>query len=229
MSKRTNEHGHPIGAEVPNWNPPTRPLAAPLTGRWCTVTPLDPDEHAEELFESYSEDQGGAMWTYLAYGPFTSAKDYCAWMKSMQASVDCMFFAIRDTELDRLTGVASYLRIDPSMGSIEIGHISYSPLLQRTRAGTEAMYLLMKHIFEQGYRRYEWKCDSLNAPSQRAAERYGFKYEGIFRQAVVYKGRNRDTAWLSLIDSEWPAVRARFERWLEPANFDSEGKQRASL
>jgi len=169
------------------------------------------------------------MWTYMAYGPFASAEDYCAWLKSMQASGDCMFFAIRDTELDRLTGVASYLRIEPSMGSVEVGHIAYSPLLQRTRAGTEAMYLMMKHAFELGYRRYEWKCDSLNAASQRAAKRYGFQYEGIFRQAVVYKGRNRDTAWLSVLDSEWPAARERFERWLDPSNFDSAGKQLASL
>jgi RimJ/RimL family protein N-acetyltransferase len=169
------------------------------------------------------------MWTYLFSGPFSSEQEFTGWLETREDSLDPLYFAIVDEVAGRATGLASYLRIEPAHGSIEVGHLAFSPLLQRTRAATEAMYLMMKHAFDLGYRRYEWKCDALNAASRRAAERLGFTFEGIFRQAVVYKGRNRDTAWYSVIDREWPARAAAFEDWLAPANFDADGRQRRPL
>jgi RimJ/RimL family protein N-acetyltransferase len=169
------------------------------------------------------------MWAYLPYGPFDSAASYDEWVQAKSASRDPMFLAIVDRATDRPVGVASYMRIDPANGSIEVGHLAYSPLLQRTAAATEVMFLMMDQVFALGYRRYEWKCDALNAPSRAAALRLGFTFEGIFRQAAVVKGRNRDTAWYSVIDREWPALREAFRRWLEPANFDAEGRQRWRL
>lgn len=169
------------------------------------------------------------MWTYLLSGPFASLAEYRTWLEAKQASDDPLFFAIVDGATRLAVGLASYLRIDAANGSMEVGHLQFSPLLQRTAAATEAMYLMMKQAFELGYRRYEWKCDALNAASRRAAERLGFSFEGIFRQAVVYKGRNRDTAWYSIIDKEWPAIDAAYRQWLDPANFDEAGQQRSSL
>jgi RimJ/RimL family protein N-acetyltransferase len=169
------------------------------------------------------------MWTYLFSGPFASFDDYRAWLDGKQGSEDPMFFAFVDVARGRAVGLGSYLRIDPSNGAVEVGHLQFSPLMQRTAVATEAMYLMMKTAFELGYRRYEWKCDSLNAGSRRAAERLGFRFEGIFRQAIVYKGRSRDTAWYSVIDKEWPALEAAFRAWLDPANFDAGGRQRRSL
>jgi RimJ/RimL family protein N-acetyltransferase len=170
------------------------------------------------------------MWTYMPYGPFASLDEHQAWCRQMAASDDPLFYAIIDSASNRAVGVASYLRIEPMLGAIEVGHIAYSPLLQRTAAATEAMYLMMRRAFaELGYRRYEWKCDALNQPSRRAADRLGFTFEGTFRQAIIYKGRNRDTAWYSVIDSEWPDLKARYEAWLAPSNFDEKGVQRQSL
>jgi len=170
------------------------------------------------------------MWTYMPYGPFESEGQYLNWVESVTGQADPLFYAVVDAASEAATGVASYLRIQPEMGVIEVGHIAWSPILQQTRAATEAMYLLMKHVFDGlGFRRYEWKCDALNAASRRAAARLGFSFEGIVRQATVYKGRNRDTAWYSVIDTEWPAIRTEFESWLAPANFDSEGRQQESL
>ena len=165
----------------------------------------------------------------MSYGPFASLDAYRDWMHGVCARDDPLFHAIIDAASGKAVGVASYLRIDPAAGSIEVGHLLYSPLLQRTRAATEAMYLMMKRAFDLGYRRYEWKCDALNAPSRAAAQRLGFSYEGVFRQATVYKGRNRDTAWLSVIDREWPELEQAYTRWLAPANFDADGKQRLRL
>lgn len=169
------------------------------------------------------------MWAYLPYGPFESLATYGEWLGQMSSKPDPLFFAIIDQGSDRPVGVASYLRIDPEKGSIEVGHLAFSPLLQRTAAATEAMYLMMARAFALGYRRYEWKCNTLNAASRAAAERLGFTFEGVFRQAAVVKGRNRDTAWYSVIDGEWPRLREAFERWLAPANFDETGRQRAPL
>lgn len=229
MTTRTNEPGLPIGIPVEGWTAPPRPPREPITGTYCRIEPLDPDRHGAHLFEANAADTAGRMFTYLAYGPFDSVDAYLGWLQRMGRTEDPQFFAIVDTASGTAVGVASYLRIDPPSGSIEVGHISYAPALQRTRAATEAMYLMMQRAFTLGYRRYEWKCDSLNAKSRAAAQRLGFSYEGIFRQANVYKGRNRDTAWYAAIDSEWPALDAAFRRWLDPSNFDAKGQQRARL
>lgn len=206
------------------------PSRAAMTGRYCTLEALDAERHAADLFAANSLDVSGANWTYLPAGPYASLDAYAAWVRAASAGADPLFFAVVDAHTRRATGVASYLRIFPESGSIEIGHINFTPLLQRTRTATEAIFLMMRRAFDElGYRRYEWKCDALNAPSRAAALRFGFSYEGLFRQALIYKGRNRDTAWFSIIDSEWPALKRAYERWLDPANFVADGKQRVSL
>jgi len=221
--------GQPVGRALPGFRPPPRPPRTPLAGRWCRVEPLSAAAHAADLWTAYADDAEGRVWTYLASGPFSSDAEFAALVASREASTDPMFFAIVDAATGRAAGMASYLRIEPAHGSIEVGHLAFSPRLQRTRAATEAMYLMMKQAFGLGYRRYEWKCDALNARSRRAAERLGFRHEGTFRQATVYKGRNRDTAWYSVIDAEWPARAAAFEAWLDPGNFDAAGRQRRPL
>jgi RimJ/RimL family protein N-acetyltransferase len=200
-----------------------------MVGRDCRMEPLDPARHAPALYDAFRLDTAGVDWTYLPYGPFDDAGAFRTWLDGIAVGDDPLFYTVVD-DADKAVGVASYLRIFPDIGSIEVGHIHYSPLLQRSRAATEVMYLMMRRAFDElGYRRYEWKCDSLNAPSRRAADRLGFVYEGTFRQATIYKGRNRDTAWYSIIDTEWPAVRRAFEAWLHPANFDASGAQRTQL
>jgi RimJ/RimL family protein N-acetyltransferase len=218
-----------LGSPVLDWTPPPRPPLDAMIGRTCRVEPLSVDAHAADLHAANMRDAEGRNWTYLPYGPFASLDGYIAWLKTIAGQPDPMFHAVVDLATGRAAGIASYLRIDPPAGSIEVGHINFSPLLQRTVAATESMYLMMKRAFELGYRRYEWKCNALNEPSRRAAQRYGFSYEGVFRQARVDKGRNRDTAWYAAIDKEWPALDAAFQRWLDPANFDGEGRQRVAL
>ena len=225
----TNALGQPIGPPMPDWAPPPRPPREPMAGRWCRIVPLDPDRHAEDLYRANSLDREGRNWTYMNYGPFDSFSAYRGWMESFCLGEDPLFHAIVDGTTGMAVGVASYHRIDPKAGVIEVGHLNYSPLLQRKPAATEAMYLMMKHAFDLGYRRYEWKCDSLNAPSRAAAQRLGFSYEGIFRQATIYKGRSRDTAWYSVIDKEWPELERAFVHWLDPENFDEQGRQRRRL
>ncbi len=230
MPQRTNPLGQPIGEPMPGWSPRPRPPRTALVGRLCRLEPLDAERHAAALHAAYAEDREGRLWTYLPYGPFASAADYATWVASVQALDDPLFFAIADPSSGRPFGVASYLRIDPPNGVIEVGHLCFAPALQATTAATEAMFLMMRRAFDElGYRRYEWKCDALNEPSRAAAERLGFVHEGIFRQAVVTKGRSRDSAWYSIIDREWPALRSAFEAWLRPANFDAEGRQRRRL
>jgi RimJ/RimL family protein N-acetyltransferase len=225
----TNALGQPIGFPVPGWKAPPMPPREPMIGRLCRLEPIDPARHAADLFAAYALDVEGRNWTYLPVEPFATLDAYRAWMEGYCLGADPMFFAIVDAATGKAAGVASYLRIAPAAGSIEVGHINFSPLLQRRPAATEAMYLMMRRAFELGYRRYEWKCDSLNAPSRAAAQRLGLSYEGVFRQALVYKGRSRDTAWYAAIDAEWPALRAAFERWLDPANLDAAGRQRTRL
>jgi RimJ/RimL family protein N-acetyltransferase len=223
------EQGLPVGAPLPDWEPRPRPGRDALAGRYCRLEPLVADPHAAALFEAYGHDHEGVGWTYLPYGPFGDLDEFRGWVAEQSSRDDPLFFAILDAGGNPV-GVASYLRINPDMGSIEVGHIRYSPLLQRTRAATEAMYLLARRAFDElGYRRYEWKCDDLNAASRRAAERLGFVHEGTFRQDRIYNGRNRDTAWYSITDAEWPAIRGALEAWLEPSNFDERGEQRTRL
>ncbi len=223
-----NAIGQPIGFPLPGWKTPPWPPRTPMEGRYCRLEPIE-ERHAADLHGCNALDVEGRNWTYLAYGPFATEDEYRRWLVATCLGDDPLFFAVRDLAHDRGTGVASYLRIQPDSGSIEVGHINFSPALQRARAATEAMYLMMKQAFALGYRRYEWKCDALNAPSRAAAQRLGLSYEGIFRQATVYKGRNRDTAWYAAIDSEWPALAVAFERWLDPDNFDERGSQRTRL
>jgi RimJ/RimL family protein N-acetyltransferase len=237
MAPEVNALGQPLGFKVDNWKLPQRPRNEPIVGRTCRLEPLVAARHGESLHRANLLDREGRNWTYLPYGPFDRLDDYLAWVESVAGKEDPRFFAIVPTgskgsdfeSRSDPVGVASYLRIDPPQGSIEVGHINYSPRLQRTVAATEAMYLMMRRAFELGYRRYEWKCHSLNAPSRAAAQRLGFSYEGIFRQARVDKGRNRDTAWYAMIDREWPALDRAFTQWLDPANFDNQGRQRTSL
>lgn len=210
-----------------NWTPPPPPDGSPLAGRYAMLERLDADRHAEALHVAYSTDP--TVWDYLPYGPFASAADFHAWIRQAAEGTDPLFYAITDLDTGRLGGVASYLRITPAAGSIEVGHLNFAPCLQQTRAATEAIFLMMQWAFQAGYRRFEWKCDALNRPSRRAAQRLGLSYEGIFRQATVVKGRNRDTAWFAAIDAEWPGLRAAFTRWLAPSNFDAQGRQREHL
>ena len=221
--------GQPLGSPLPDFRPPPFPQKEVMIGRFCRLEPLDVIRHGEALFRANSHDTEGRMWTYLASGPFESYADYWTLLERQSATADPSFYAIVDPGTDAAVGVASYLRIDPPNGVIEVGHLAFSPLLQHTTAATEAMYIMMERAFRLGYRRYEWKCHALNAPSRRAALRLGFTFEGIFRQALVVKGRNRDTAWYSVIDREWPRLDAAYARWLANDNFDAHGRQRSSL
>jgi RimJ/RimL family protein N-acetyltransferase len=230
MSVLLNNHGQPIGRQLPTWTARPTPPISSITGRFCRIEKLLPHKHAADLFAANQLDKDGRNWTYLGIGPFETIETYHAWLSSVASGQDPFFHAIIDQATNKAIGVASLMRIDPANGVIEVGHINYSPLLQAKPHATEAMFLLMSRVFDElGYRRYEWKCDSLNAPSRAAALRYGFKYEGEFRQAIVYKGRNRDTTWYSIIDSEWPAIKAAYQAWLDPANFDAGGQQRRKL
>jgi RimJ/RimL family protein N-acetyltransferase len=229
VTQQHNHLGQPIGEPLPGWAPPPRPPREPMAGRHCRVEPLDPARHGPELFAANGADADGRMWSYLAYGPFATLDEYMAWLQPAASGDDPLFHAVVDLRTGRAAGVASYLRIDPPAGSIEVGHLAFAPALQRTPAATEAMYLMMERAFALGYRRYEWKCNALNQPSRAAALRLGLSFEGLFRQATVVKGRNRDTAWYAAIDREWPALRQAFAQWLDPANFDADGRQRVSL
>lgn len=230
MASLLNPFGQPIGEPLPGWTARQPPPRTPIEGRYCRLEPLDAERHAAELYAAYSQAPDARDWTYLSVGPFEDAARYRDFAERAAASKDPLHHTVIDLATGRAVGTLALMRIDPPAGVIEVGFVTYSPLLQRSRASTEAQYLLMRRAFDElGYRRYEWKCDSLNAPSRRAAERLGFEYEGLFRQATVYKGRSRDTAWFSILDSEWPAVKAGFEAWLAPSNFDAQGNQRQSL
>jgi RimJ/RimL family protein N-acetyltransferase len=222
--------GLPIGPRVVDPSPAPRPQRTALAGRYATVTALDPALHAESLYAATAGPANDRLWRYLFEGPFATRTDFDVYLARIAQSEDPLYYAILDTATGAAVGQAAYLRIEPAHRCIEVGAILYAPSLQRTPAATEAMYLMARHVLEDlGYRRYEWKCDALNAPSRRAAPRLGFTYEGVFRQHLIIKGRNRDTAWFSMLDSEWPARKAAFERWLDPANFDADGRQKTSL
>jgi RimJ/RimL family protein N-acetyltransferase len=230
MIRHFNEHGQPIGAALPGWQVARHPGHTPMDGRYCRLEPLDAARHSPDLFAAFSADRSGAMWTYMPDGPFAGLRDLQAWAESAQGVDDQPYFAIIDQRNGTAAGIASYMRLKPAHGVIEVGGIAFAPALQKSRAATEAMFLMMSRVFNDlGYRRYEWKCDALNAASRRAAQRFGFTYEGQFRQAIVYKGRNRDTAWFSILDSEWTWLEAAYHTWLDPANFTPEGQQHQSL
>ncbi len=217
----------PLGAPVENWAPPPAPDWTRLDGKYVRLELLNAEAHAALLHRAYAGHD--EVWDYLPYGPFSSASQYHRWVRDNAGQDDPRFYAIKNLESGDWEGVASYLRVSPDAGSIEVGHINYSPALQRTRAATEAMYLMMSWAFEAGYRRYEWKCNALNFGSRRAAQRLGFSFEGVFRQAAVVKGRNRDTAWFAAIDADWLSLKEAYAAWLSPANFDDQGQQRERL
>ena len=230
MGDQRNVFGQPIGDPLPGWAARQRPTRQPLQGQIVRVEGLDPAKHASDLHAANVAGDDGRGWTYMAYGPFGTLQDYLKWAEPAAESIDPLYYAIVNKATAQAIGIASFLRIDPNNGVIEVGNIKYSPLLQRTAAATEAMYLMMRYVFDDlGYRRYEWKCDSHNGPSRSAAARLGYSYEGTFRQAVVYKGRNRDTAWFAMTDKDWPALKQAYEAWLSPTNFDIGGKQRKRL
>ena len=216
-----------VGWSVENWVEPVWPAGDRLCGTHVELHLLNRKDHAADLFIAF--DKADALWTYLPYGPFDTANDYGDWIDRKVDGKDPIFYAIIDKLSQKAMGVASYLRINPSVGSIEVGHICLSPALQKTKAATEAMFLMMQWAFGVGYRRYEWKCDALNLPSRQAAARLGLSYEGVFRQMSIVKGRNRDTAWFAAVDGEWPQLRNAFNAWLAPENFMKRGQQLSSL
>ncbi|MEM9604886.1 MAG: GNAT family protein [Pseudomonadota bacterium] len=225
----SNALGQPIGAPLGDWQPPAWPAHEALCGAWAQLEPLSADRHAAALFAAYAEDVDGRNWTYLPYGPFSDVDAFSAWVRANTRAPDPQFYAVRERRTERVLGVASFLRIAPEAGTIEVGHIHFAPAAQRTPVSTDAMYLMMAHVFAAGFRRYEWKCDALNQASCAAAARLGFRFEGTWRQATHYKSRNRDTAWFAVVDRDWPALDAAYRRWLHPDNFDAEGRQRQAL
>jgi RimJ/RimL family protein N-acetyltransferase len=213
-----------------NWKPAGAPARSALNGDLVRLEVLDPGRQVPSLFTSSHSAGAEGLWEHLPYGPFASQEEFTTWLEQCATSTDPLFFAVVERESMRALGMASFMRMAPEQGVIEIGHIWFAPELQRTRKATEAIFLLASRAFDElGYRRLEWKCDSLNMPSRRAAERFGFTFEGVFRQHMIVKGRNRDTAWFSMTDGEWPLNKAAFEAWLAPENFDLEGHQRRGL
>jgi len=229
-SHRFNEFGQPIGFDVPDWTPPPFPPHEPKDGRYARLEPLDAGRHARELYAAQAEDVHGERWTYSFSGPFDGFESFEKFLVTSQASRDPQFYAIVDKTTGQPAGYATWMRIEPKHGVIEVGNIYFSPRLAQTRAATEAIYLFIASAFELGYRRFEWKCDSCNLPSRRAATRFGFTYEGTFRQAIVNKGRNRDTTWFAIVDKDWHGgLQDAYLRWLDPSNFDANGRQRQKL
>ena len=227
MPYEHNTFGQPLGELLTDWSPPPAPRPVPLSGRYCRLEPLKP-QHAADLYQALCSPQSAPGWTYLPYGPFASETEFNHWLDGLYEQPDPCFYALLNPTGNAL-GLASYLRIAPAAGVIEVGHLHFSPAMARTPMATEAMYLLMQQAFSWGYRRYEWKCNALNQPSRRAAQRLGFSYEGVFRQAIVNKGRNRDTAWFAVIDQDWPALQQAFLTWLAADNFAADGSQRCRL
>ena len=226
MSDIFNQFHQPIGMSLSDWRGAPFPEAQQITGRYCQLERINAARHAKGLYEAYCEASDFRDWTYLPVGPFETFDAFFVYLKKIEEQTDPMHFVVIDLASMKPVGTFALMRIDPSNGVIEVGHISYSPLMKRTRASTEVMSLVLKYVFEDlGYRRFEWKCDALNAPSREAAERFGFSFEGIFRQAIVTRGRNRDTAWYSIIDGEYPTLRPAYDMWLDEGNFDNQGRQ----
>lgn len=225
-----NELGQPIGQAVPDWSAASFPPHTSMEGHFCRLDPLGEEAHTGDLYEAFALDREGRSWTYLPHGPFPERAAFEKFMAAICRQDDMQFYAIVDRRTDKAVGIASYLRINPKAGSIEVGHLVFSPLLQRRPAATEAMYLMMRRaLAELGYRRYEWKCDVLNEASRNAALRLGFRFEGVFRQALVYRGRDRDTAWFSILDREWSQLEPAYKEWLEGVRNSLDGQQKESL
>lgn len=227
---RTNALGQPIGDALPDgWTSPPPPSPVALTGRTVAVVPLDAAAHGAGLHDAFLQDATGAGWTYMSNGPYDRLDDFLSWLDGVAGRDDPLFFAFLDRTDAAAIGYGALVRVDAPKGCVEIGSIRMSPRLQRTPMSTEAIHLLADYVFGLGYRRCEWKCDALNAPSRSAAARLGFVYEGVFRKATHYKGRSRDTAWFSITEDDWPAVRAAHRAWLSAANFDADGVQKRRL
>ncbi|MFG1465435.1 GNAT family protein [Xanthobacter sp. DSM 24535] len=229
MTETCAAEGQPLGA-ILEGGPAAAPTRVPLIGRLVHVVPLDPAAHAAELYAASHGAGDAALWTYLISRTFPDPVAFRAYYEAAALRDDPLLFAILDAATGKALGHAAYMRIEPAHRVIEVGNVLFTRALQRSAAASEAMYLMARHVFEDlGYRRYEWKCDALNAPSRRAALRFGFSFEGIFRQHMIVKGRSRDTAWFAMLDHEWPAVRAAFEAWLAPENFSPDGQQKRRL
>lgn len=227
---RLNEYQQEIGPALPGWAGACQPDGRTLTGRYCRLERINVDRHAAQLYEAYGDAPDGRNWTYLFSGPFEDFDAYHHYLTAAAQQTDPMHYAVIDLASGQAVGTFALMRIDAANGVIEVGSVTYSPRMQRTRLSTEVIALLMDYVFKElGYRRFEWKCDALNMPSRTAALRYGFSFEGIFRQAVVMRERNRDTAWYSIIDSEYPALRMAYDQWLDPSNFDAAGRQIRAL
>lgn len=229
LDSMPDSNGNPVGLPVPSLEPAERPDSTVLIGGRVRIERLSAEDHAHDLFVALTTDPHPSLWTYMPQGPFESERDLTAWILGVEQSTDPLYYVIVDGETNRAIGIAAYLRIDTLNRTIEVGWLTFSSQLRRSTLATEAMHLMARHAFELGFRRYEWKCNALNAPSISAAERLGFSFEGVFRNAVIVKGHNRDTAWFAITDSDWPAVAAAHQHWLMPENFDNSGKQRTSL
>jgi len=227
---RLNQYAQPVGPAIKDWSARSRPPRTDMLGRYCRLEPVATERHEADLYSAYQQAPDDRDWTYLFDERPRRPEDFHAYLTRLAGSTDPLHFAVVESRTGKALGTAALMRIDATHGSIEVGSIAFSPRLQRTTAATESMYLMMRRAFDElSYRRYEWKCDSLNSPSRAAAERFGFTFEGIFRNAVVYKGRSRDTAWYSIANEEWPPIRSAFEAWLDPANFDGQGRQKRPL
>ena len=228
---KITHYGHSAGPIVDQKPPGSKPDMRPLHGLWLMLEPISAETHARDLYDSFTgHDPHGHVWTYLGYGPWESFEQFEAWAREREAARDPWFYAFIRRDTGKACGMGAFMRCDAPNGVIEIGHIWMSPSLQKTREATEAIFLMIRHCFDDlGVRRLEWKCDALNAPSRKAAERFGFTFEGIFRQHMIVKDRNRDTAWYAMLDKDWHRVRAGFEAWLKPGNFDAKGRQKTKL
>lgn len=229
MTQRINEFGQPVGAALPYWQPVPLPEATMMSGIYCRLEPLDTGLHGDDLYDAYASAPDGRDWTYLTEDRPASLAAFHIWLEQRAAEKGFITFTIVCTQRNKPVGLVSYMRIDPANGSLEIGGVTWSPLMKRTVTGTEALWLMINQAFTLGYRRCEWKCDSLNIPSRQAALRLGFTYEGTFRQMMTRKGRSRDSDWFSIIDSEWPAINQVLTFWLSKENIDVSGQQRQSL
>ncbi|MDR0805418.1 MAG: GNAT family N-acetyltransferase [Enterobacteriaceae bacterium] len=230
MAYQLNQYGQPVGLDVPDWNGCLRPSGETLSGKYCRLEQVNPALHGDDLYSAYQQAADSRDWTYLSVGPFADRQGFETYLQQMAVSRDPIHYTVIDQQNGKALGTLALMRIDQKNGVIEVGFVTYSPDLKRSRIATEAQFLLMFYALDSlGYRRYEWKCDALNAPSRAAALRLGFQFEGIFRNHVIYKGHTRDTAWFSIIDNDWARLKPAYLTWLNENNFDENGKQKTRL